>query len=116
MKIYLACTVRGDRGAVGTTRRLADLLEELGHDVLTRHLLLDDADAREGQLTERDVFERDVQFDEPDGTLGTVCVYQAVAPEALVEHARRVGMPAEDIVEVVDTAVIRADPVAAQTA
>ena len=62
MKIYLACTVRGDRGAVGTTRRLADLLEELGHDVLTRHLLLDDADAREGQLTERDVFERDVRW------------------------------------------------------
>lgn len=47
---------------------------------------------------------------EPDGTLGTVCVYQAVGPEALVEHARRVGMPAEDIVEVVDTAVIRPDP------
>ena len=62
MKIYLACTVRGDRGAVATTRRLADLLEELGHDVLTRHLLLDDADAREGQLSEREVFERDVRW------------------------------------------------------
>lgn len=53
---------------------------------------------------------------EPDGTLGTVCIYQAIGAEALVEHARRVGMPAEDIVEVVDTAVIRADPVATQAA
>jgi hypothetical protein len=53
---------------------------------------------------------------EPDGTLGTLCVCQATGPEALVEHARRVGMPAEDIVEVVDPAVIRADPVAAQAA
>ena len=45
MQIYLACTVRGDRGAVRITRLLADLLEQLGHTVLTRHLLLDDADA-----------------------------------------------------------------------
>ena len=62
MQIYLACTVRGDRGAVVASRRLADLLEELGHTVLTRHLLLDDVDAQEGQLSEREVFERDVHW------------------------------------------------------
>jgi nucleoside 2-deoxyribosyltransferase len=60
--IYLACTVRGDRGAVRITRLLADLLEQLGHTVLTRHLLLDEVDAQEAQLSERDVFERDLRW------------------------------------------------------
>jgi 2'-deoxynucleoside 5'-phosphate N-hydrolase len=60
--IYLACTVRGDRGAIRVARLLADLLEQLGHTVLTRHLLLDDVEAQEGQLSERAVFERDLQW------------------------------------------------------
>ena len=62
MQIYLACTVRGDRGAIRVTRLLADLLEQLGHTVLTRHLLLDDVEAQEGQLSEREVFERDLRW------------------------------------------------------
>lgn len=62
MQIYLACTVRGDRGAVHNMRVVADLLEQLGHTVLTRHLLLDEVEAREGTLSERAVFERDVQW------------------------------------------------------
>ena len=62
MQIYLACTVRGDRSAIHITRLLADLLEQLGHTVLTRHLLLDDVDAREAQLNEREVFERDLRW------------------------------------------------------
>ena len=61
MNIYLACTLRGDRSAVRVTRLLADLLEQLGHTVLTR-LLLDEVDAREGQLSERGVFERDLRW------------------------------------------------------
>jgi 2'-deoxynucleoside 5'-phosphate N-hydrolase len=60
--IYLACTVRGDRGALRITRLLADLLEQLGHTVLTRHLLLDDVETQEGQLSERAVFERDLRW------------------------------------------------------
>ena len=47
---------------------------------------------------------------EDDGTLGTVCVYQAVSPEAIREHARRVGMPADEITPVSTTVVIRDDP------
>ena len=49
---------------------------------------------------------------EEDGTLGTVCIYQAVSPEAIRKHAHRVGMPADEIYEVADTVVIRPDPVA----
>jgi hypothetical protein len=47
---------------------------------------------------------------EPGGTLGTVCVYQASGPEAVRSHAERVGMPADEILEVADTVVIRPDP------
>jgi hypothetical protein len=48
---------------------------------------------------------------EPDGSLGTVCIYQASDPEAVRKHAHRVGMPADVILDVVDTVVIRPDPV-----
>ena len=47
---------------------------------------------------------------ETDGTLGTVCVYQASSPEAIREHARRAAMPADEIVPVADTVVVRPDP------
>jgi hypothetical protein len=54
---------------------------------------------------------------EDDGTLGTICIYQAKSPEAIREHARRVGMPGEEISPIVDTVVIRPDPTKeAQTA
>jgi sporulation protein YlmC with PRC-barrel domain len=48
---------------------------------------------------------------EEDGTLGSVCIYQASSPEAIREHAHRVGMPADDIWNVADTVIIRPDPV-----
>jgi hypothetical protein len=48
---------------------------------------------------------------EEDGTLGSVCIYQASSPEAIRKHAHRVGMPADDIWNVADTVVIRPDPV-----
>lgn len=62
MKIYLACTVRGDRGALGAVRALADWLEASGHTVLTRHLLADDVDVAESALTEDAVFARDLEW------------------------------------------------------
>jgi hypothetical protein len=48
---------------------------------------------------------------EEDGTLGSVCIYQASSPEAIRKHAHRVGMPADEIWNVADTVVIRPDPV-----
>lgn len=62
MRIYLACTVRGDRGAVAALRELADALERAGHHVLTRHLLDDNVDTAEALLSERQVYERDVEW------------------------------------------------------
>lgn len=53
---------------------------------------------------------------EADGKLGTVCIYQATSPEAIREHARRVGMSADEILSVETTVVVRADPAEAQKA
>jgi hypothetical protein len=50
---------------------------------------------------------------EAGGGLGSVCVYEADGPEAIRAHAKRVGMPANEIDLVVDTLVVRPDPVPA---
>ena len=62
MKIYLACTVRGDRRGVEAGRTIAAHLLRLGHDVLTTHLLADNVDAAESALTEAQVFRRDIEW------------------------------------------------------
>ncbi len=54
---------------------------------------------------------RSYVISEEDGTLGTVCIYQASSPEAIRRHAHRVGMPADDIWPVADTVIVRPDPV-----
>ena len=48
---------------------------------------------------------------EPDGRLGTCCIYEATDGEAIREHARRVGMPGDDFLPIAATVVVRADPV-----
>lgn len=50
---------------------------------------------------------------EPDGSVGTVCVYQASSPEAIRKHAIAADLPVDDIVKVADTVIIRPDPVPA---
>ena len=47
---------------------------------------------------------------EDDGGLGTVCIYQASSPEAIADHAARVGMTADEITIVADTVLVRPDP------
>ena len=48
---------------------------------------------------------------EYDGGLGTICIYQASSPEKIREHAARADIPATDIFDVVDTVIVRPDPV-----
>ena len=62
MNIYLACTVRGDRDAVIGLRDLVADLEAAGHTVLTRHLLDDGVEAAEALLSERQIYDRDVEW------------------------------------------------------
>ena len=50
---------------------------------------------------------------EPDGSVGTVCVYEASSPEAIRRHADAADLPVDEIVKVADTVIVRPDPVAA---
>ena len=62
MKIYFGFTVAGDRSSVETARRIVDWLEARGHEVLTRHLVRDDARERDRKLTPSAVYERDMKW------------------------------------------------------
>jgi nucleoside 2-deoxyribosyltransferase len=62
MRIYLACTVRGERGGVLAGRAICQRLQAHGHDVLTTHLLADDVDRAESALTEEQVYRRDLDW------------------------------------------------------
>jgi Protein of unknown function (DUF4242) len=53
---------------------------------------------------------RSYVVEEPDGRIGTFCIYQAQDPESIREHARRVGMPGNQIFPVINTIVIRDGP------
>jgi uncharacterized protein DUF4242 len=46
---------------------------------------------------------------ETDGSLGTVCIYQATSPEAIRRHAYAATLPVDEIVAVADTVVVRPD-------
>ena len=62
MRIYLACTVRGERAGVSAGRAMCTRLQEHGHEVLTTHLLADDVDRAESALTEARVYQRDIEW------------------------------------------------------
>ena len=62
MKIYFGFTVAGDRASVGAASKIVQTLEEVGHEVLTRHLLRDDAWKADRSITPQEVFARDMAW------------------------------------------------------
>jgi hypothetical protein len=76
---------------------------------------LDEAVGLAQQVADEDMDDRvrwirSYVLDEEDGTLGTVCIYQAEDEEAIMEHANRAQLPADEIIPVADTVIIRDDP------
>jgi thiamine biosynthesis protein ThiC len=53
---------------------------------------------------------RSYVLDESDGTVGTVCIYEASSPEAIRKHAAAADLPVDEIIAVADTVVVRPDP------
>jgi hypothetical protein len=53
---------------------------------------------------------RSYVLSEEDGRMGSVCIYQASSPEAIREHASRSKMPADEIIPLADTVIVRPDP------
>jgi sporulation protein YlmC with PRC-barrel domain len=53
---------------------------------------------------------RSYVLEEDGGSVGTVCIYQASSPEAIREHASRADLPADEIIKIADTVLVRPDP------
>jgi len=53
---------------------------------------------------------RSYVLDERDGSVGTVCIFQASSPEAIRAHSERAALPIDEIVKVADTLHVRPDP------
>jgi hypothetical protein len=60
MKIYFGFTVAGDRSTIDTARSVVRLLEDFGHEVLTRHLVRDDAWDADRSISPQEVYRRDM--------------------------------------------------------
>jgi thiamine biosynthesis protein ThiC len=76
---------------------------------------LEDAAARSKQVGDDEMSDdvrwiRSYVLDEGSGPVGTVCIYQASSPDAIREHAQRADLPADEIIPVVDTVIVRPDP------
>jgi thiamine biosynthesis protein ThiC len=79
---------------------------------------LQEAAARSSQVGDEEMSDdirwiRSYVLDEGGGPVGTVCIYQATSPEAIREHAQRADLPADEIIKVADTVLVRPDPEAA---
>lgn len=62
MKIYFGFTVAGNRSAIETARHVVQLLERAGHEVITRHLVNDDAWEADRQITPQEIYRRDMNW------------------------------------------------------
>ncbi len=76
---------------------------------------LEEAAARstaEGERKEDEIrWIRSYVLSETDGSVGTVCIYEASSPEAIRRHALAADLPVDEIIAVADTVVVRPDPV-----
>ena len=62
MNIYFGFTVAGDRSSIQIARRVVELLESRGHEVLTRHLVSDYAWKLDRRISPQQVYERDMRW------------------------------------------------------
>jgi Protein of unknown function (DUF4242) len=65
---------------------------------------------REGEMAGQMRWLRSYFFREEDGTLGTICIYEAESADAIREHARRAHLPADEILRVTETEIAVPDP------
>jgi hypothetical protein len=79
---------------------------------------LEQAAARSGKVGDEDMpsevrWIRSYVLDEGAGSVGTICIYQATSPQAILTHASLADLPVDEIIRVVDTVLVRPDPVPA---
>jgi nucleoside 2-deoxyribosyltransferase len=62
MKVYFGFTVAGDRSAVDAAKKIVGILDEMGHEVLTRHLVEENAWKADRSISPREVYLRDMKW------------------------------------------------------
>jgi hypothetical protein len=62
------------------------------------------------QMPEEVRWIRSYVLDEGEGSVGTVCIYEATDVEALRRHASLADLPVDEIVRIADTVIVRPDP------
>ena len=58
---------------------------------------------------------RSYVLEEPDGRVGTVCIYQATSPEAIRDHSHAAYLSVDEIIHIADRVGVRPDPTPAAT-
>jgi thiamine biosynthesis protein ThiC len=64
----------------------------------------------DGEMSDDIRWIRSYVVQEEDGSLGTVCIYEASSPEKIREHAARADLPVLEIMQIADAVVVRPDP------
>lgn len=62
MKIYFGFTVAGNRSSSDAARKIVEVFSEMGHEVLTHHLVRDDAWECDRSVTLKEVYLRDMRW------------------------------------------------------
>jgi len=62
MKVYFGFTVAGDRSAVDAARKIVGILDEMGHEVLTSHLVEENAWEADRSISPKEVYLRDMKW------------------------------------------------------
>ncbi|MBI4170211.1 MAG: nucleoside 2-deoxyribosyltransferase [Candidatus Aenigmarchaeota archaeon] len=62
MKIYFAFTIVGDRAFLEHAKKIVALLESLGHEVLSRHVILENVYQIDRAIPAEEVFSRDIKW------------------------------------------------------
>jgi Nickel responsive protein SCO4226-like len=65
---------------------------------------------REGEMAGQMRWIRSYFFEEDNGMLGTICIYEAESVDAVRQHARRARLPADEVLPIRETVVVRPDP------
>jgi hypothetical protein len=76
---------------------------------------LEEAAARSTKVGDEDMPDevrwiRSYALAESDGSIGTVCIYEATSPEAIRKHASCADLPVDEIIPIAETVIVRPDP------
>jgi 2'-deoxynucleoside 5'-phosphate N-hydrolase len=62
MKVYLGFTVAGNRSSMQAARKILGVLQSMGHQVLTSHLVREDAWDADRMVPPQEIFARDMKW------------------------------------------------------